>query len=112
MNERAELFEHFKSFIEKELRVKCIEKSTTIQFDLGVEGDDAYDLLEEIDKTYEVDWEGFRFEDHFHSEAWFVLNLFSFLLLFTKAGRKKLSQSEKRPLTVVELFSRVKCLKY
>ena len=37
--------------------------------DIGIYGDDGYDLIQELDERFEMDWEGLRLGVHFGSEG-------------------------------------------
>lgn len=50
--------------------------------DLRITGDDAYELLDEIEKKYDVTWGGFVTKEYFPDEGeaiwWWLKNLFGF----------------------------------
>lgn len=48
---------------------KPIPGSARIYHDMQLGGDDAFELLEGISKTYGVSFEGFRFDDYFPNET-------------------------------------------
>lgn len=43
-------------------------KSTSIENDLGITGDDGHDLIKEYSKTFNVDISDFKFENYFYPE--------------------------------------------
>lgn len=45
-----------------------ISRTTLIEDDLGVTGDDAYDLINSFSKKFNVDISSFRFEEYFYPE--------------------------------------------
>jgi len=70
------------SFISELLSAKSLSLETRIGEDLGVDGDDAVELLEEYSKRFSVDISNFSFDDYFGPEVgfnpfYFLCNLFS-----------------------------------
>ena len=63
------------------VRLQNLESGTSLLHDLGVDGDDAAELVEEFSRRFEVDMSGYRHDQHFGSEA--GCNPFSFLFALT-----------------------------
>jgi hypothetical protein len=51
-----------------------IERQTLIEDDLGVTGEDAYDLIVQISKMYQIDITGFDFAKYFNDEPLIFLS--------------------------------------
>lgn len=59
-----------KEFIRaKSLDGEDIRLTTRIDADLGLSGDDNYEMLEEFVKRFSLDHSKFRYDQHFHSEG-------------------------------------------
>lgn len=71
---------------------KGISLSTTLRDDLGMEGDDAAEFIDEYFIQFNIDALNFRFQDYFGDEGFNLLDLFS---VFKK--------STYRPITVEHL---------
>lgn len=88
-----EFLEEVKSFIAEHTCVKitrlCLE--TTLREDLGIDGDDAVDLLEAFSREFQIDLSDLNFTEYFDAEGFNLFSLFS-------SRRKKL-----KPLTVGKL---------
>jgi len=65
-----------------------VNLTSSLFHDLGVDGDDASDLLERFSKEFNVDISNFKFNDYFGSEVSFVFKLF---FPFSKKSFKKLT---------------------
>ncbi|MBL0104621.1 MAG: DUF1493 family protein [Bacteroidetes bacterium] len=79
-----------KNFVETEAWGEIKSLKTKTEFDLGIAGDDAYELLEKFVVKFELDPKNFEFLDHFTGEAelaegcmWTLLALPVFLSLKT-----------------------------
>lgn len=48
--------------------VRKIHLQTTIGTDIGIDGDDVAELLEDLDKKQKINWTGFDFYDYFRDE--------------------------------------------
>ncbi len=63
--------------------------SSKIEEDLRITGDDIWDLLNELDRKFDIDFEGFCFKEYFYeeSEGWYLFPItFTFIIfrLFLK----------------------------
>lgn len=76
-----------------------ITAATRIGEDLGVDGDDASDLLTEFASRFQVDLAGFQFSRHFGPEAGWS-PFYALYCLFTGRGRTE-------PVTVGQLAKAV-----
>jgi hypothetical protein len=76
----------------------CLE--TRLLHDLGIDGDDAEEFIDEFARVYGVDMAGFKFLDHFGPELWwrFVPTFF---------GRRPKDYALKRPIAVEDLVRSV-----
>ena len=82
---------------ETEVRVEKLALETRLLEDLGVDGDDAFELLEKYSETFKVDFSKFQFSKYFGQEAGLdILSIF-FYLFFPS----HIPQSE--PLTIQDL---------
>ncbi len=70
-----------------------ISENSSLFRDLGIWGDDAWDLIEALEKKYHVSMNDFRFVDYFPSEGSFIF-IFDWLLDIHKRYK---------PITVKEL---------
>jgi Protein of unknown function (DUF1493) len=69
-----EAFEEVKKFIQERWDLypdQHLDRSTSL-VRLGIEGEDAEEILSDFVKIYQIDAQGFKFEDYFPSE--FALN--------------------------------------
>jgi acyl carrier protein len=68
----GELFEELKSFVAQQTydRSTTMERSTLVEDDLGVTGDDAVELLIAYSERFNVDVTNFMAVDYFKSEGW------------------------------------------
>jgi hypothetical protein len=82
-------------------RGKRIDGKTRINFDLGVDGDDGFDLIIEFGKKFDVDVSNFQFGDYFGPEA--GINPFAVLMAILRMllGRP---WSDLKPLYVEEFI--------
>jgi hypothetical protein len=73
-----------KQFIERETAEKGISLKTKLVDDLGLYGDDNYDLLDKFVRKYELKVGSFNYSEHFESESEIFNNgiLFIRLLFF------------------------------
>lgn len=62
-------YETVKRFLEKETLDNVDSLDTKIVADLGLAGDDNYDLLARFIKKFELDYNGFDYSKHFYSEG-------------------------------------------
>lgn len=58
-----------KHFLETESREKVISLNNKVEADLGLSGDDNYELLEKFIKKFELDHQNFDYNKHFYSEG-------------------------------------------
>lgn len=95
--------------------IKCISGITglnecdisinhSLNFDLGIDGNDAVELIEFFSKEFEVDMSDFRFSVYFGPEI--GLTPFSILMYFLSPSKKK------KPLKVADLILSAKLKKF
>ena len=80
-------------------RIRC---STTLLGDLGVDGDDGYDLLSDFAEQFAVDMTAFEFDRHFAPEGlppWFP---FYWLILLFRRGTPE-QRARLEPISVADL---------
>jgi acyl carrier protein len=67
----ANLYEKILSFVSWETgtRKKNLSTTTDLARDLGVDGDDAFDLIDKFGKEFVVDLSDFKFDSYFGSEG-------------------------------------------
>ncbi|MCK5677591.1 MAG: DUF1493 family protein [Flavobacteriaceae bacterium] len=96
--ERNDVFEKVKEFMIREFFVDNIEIThiTTIERDLGITGDDAWDLLEKFGNEFDVDVSNFEFKKYFQEEGDWVFGWLSNIF-------KKNNVITKKNLTVGQL---------
>ena len=58
------------------LELERIGPADRLLHDLGIDGDDAEDLLVDFSKKFEVDMDGFNFEDFFRGEGSYLKVVF------------------------------------
>jgi len=97
MSNVIELVSDFTGFPKNEINAK-----TRLGEDLGIDGQDAYDFIEQFSETFNVDMQNFCFDVHFGPEASFDPFSYLYFLLF---NRKKIQMI---PVTIEHL---VKCAK-
>jgi acyl carrier protein len=78
-----------------------IADNARLLHDLGLDGDDATELIAEISKTFTVNISGFDCSKYFRSEP----SLLSLLWFLPSQKRERISS--KQPLTVAELIGAV-----
>ena len=83
------ILENIKLFISNEFGrdVKDIHHNTMIERDLGIYGDDAYELIVGLSEKFNVDVSRFLIDKYFSSEA----TVFPFLIRFLKIKRNELT---------------------
>lgn len=93
-----EIFIKLRSFIVEEVGVKreAIIREASIEDDLGVTGDDAFDFLIAYGKTFDVDVSKFMAADYFNGEGYEILP--TIIRMFT--GKEK---KQNKILTVAHL---------
>jgi hypothetical protein len=74
--------------------VCLIEPSTNLNTDLHIYGDDAWEILESVHKTFSVVFDGLQFEKYFYTEEEVYLPYFLSALLLKK----------RKPLPVVHVM--------
>jgi hypothetical protein len=88
-------------------RVENIGPETTLVADLGVDGDDADELLDKYADQFRVSMDGFVFLDHFGWEGWwsFVLVDVELLRLISPRFRRlwKAARANERDITIKHL---------
>ncbi|WP_144284007.1 DUF1493 family protein [Chryseobacterium echinoideorum] len=92
--------ENLISFIKKErYEDNEILPQNTLLTDLGIDGDDAVELLMNLQKNFNVSFESFNFNKYFYREGF---SLFSFSTIFkTLLGKPREIKPE---LTIQELY--------
>jgi acyl carrier protein len=87
------------SFIASRLNVslETLMPDTRLREDLGVDGDDAIEFLEDFAETFGVDMTDFRFSKHFGPEAGFNPFYYAYISLLKK---RKVDTS---PITISDL---------
>jgi hypothetical protein len=83
-------------FLEKRMCTRTIELEADIRRALGVDGDDAEELLQAFSALFSLDMSAFRFDDHFGPEAGF--EPISWLLSIPFGSRKRLMPLSVRAL--------------
>ena len=78
-----------------------ISSSSTLLADLGIDGDDAWEILERLHGKYEVDFSEFEFEKHFRNEPCFKGPIYLFRKL---KYRDEHMAARKVPITVASLI--------
>jgi len=68
---------------------KRIVNNTSLQKDLGIEGDDADDFMQTYAQKFNVDLESFKFTDYFSVEGGFNPISYLFVRIFNPAHLKK-----------------------
>lgn len=63
-------------------RIDQIFWNTSLNHDLGLEGDDVDDLLNDIQKKVSIDFSSLNFETYFYSEGNLPIQSLAFILLF------------------------------
>ena len=58
-----------KKFLESQAAEKVNSLNTKVADDLGLFGDDNYDMLEKFIEQFDIDFAGFEYDKHFHSEG-------------------------------------------
>lgn len=73
--EEIDTFEKIKEFVIRESLVDNLEitRMTTIERDLGITGDDAWNLMEKFRNEFCVDISNFEFDKYFQEEGSWVL---------------------------------------
>lgn len=61
--------------------VERVQLKSSLLNDLGVDGDDAVELLESLAVTFGIDFSNFRFRDYFGAEGFDILSWFVDLVL-------------------------------
>ncbi len=97
MNNREKLFELVKTYLS---RSSSFSENSDIQYDLGIYGDDALDLLKEYSQFFEVDISNFDFNKYFNSEGGLFFPKFERIL--SRKGSKLKSISVKDLLGGIE----------
>lgn len=61
-----------------------ISMSSRIEEDLRITGDDAWELLEELDRKFQIDFEGFDFREYFYEEGegWYLFPITFVFIVF------------------------------
>jgi acyl carrier protein len=88
---RDDVYERVRQFVAREasVRVETLTPETRINYDLGVDGDDAVELLEAFMEEFRVDLSAFEFNRYFGPEGGpppaFIGVIFAFPLLLVFA---------------------------
>jgi uncharacterized protein DUF1493 len=101
------LTERVKLFVAKETRfpVRKMSLETRLQQDMGVDGDDAEELIFAFAVEFDVDMTGFQWARHFHSEAFLSSWLFTLL-------HRELVEPADVPVTVQDLVTAAETRKW
>ena len=78
------------NLIQEQMGVKStrLNSSSTLQRDVGMDGDDADEFMRRFARRFSVNMEGFQFEKYFGPERGFLLFDYLFLRLFKKNALK------------------------
>jgi len=95
---RSDLERDVVAFLEREARSGKVDLGMDLRQDLGIDGDDAEELLQRFCVAFEVDAQDFQFSEHFGPEAGF--EPITWLLAKLLGWRRKL-----KPLTVRALVN-------
>ncbi|HMO22288.1 MAG TPA: DUF1493 family protein [Candidatus Melainabacteria bacterium] len=109
-DKQSELFEEFLALIAVQTGTQRNKLNTdTVIQSLGVDGDDACELLEELKRSFNINLDGFEYFDYFHDESWLVTSFLNIALYMTPEGRLNMANNRKtkKDLTVMELFKRI-----
>jgi len=107
------IYERVVVLVEKHTGRKTINPDSRIRHDLGTDGQDAYDLMVELEDKFDVDMTNFVFKRHFGPEApW---NPFVWIY-WTIFDREKLNENgtavKAIPITVMDLYEAAKTGKF
>ena len=96
---KAETLQAVSQFVSEELGVPAtrIKPETRLLHDLGVDGDDAGDLLQHFSARFHVDLSAFRFSWHFGPEAGWSPLYFLYCFFFARGRHRDL------PVTIQDL---------
>jgi uncharacterized protein DUF1493 len=87
-----------------------IRLDTTLYGDLGVAGEDGWDLMQDCGKQFQVDLTGFEFERYFGAEGVSVLAPFCLLwVLLRHPFRKRQRPEERDGLKAVRIRDLIRC---
>lgn len=70
-----------KSFLDSESFEKVNSLNTRVEEDLGIYGDDTSEFLERFVEKFQLDYSGFEYSKHFHSEGELFDPAFAFIAL-------------------------------
>lgn len=88
-------------FIKKERYVdNMILPQNTLLTDLGIDGDDAVELVDHLQKRFNVSFENFEFDKYFSGENHNLFNLSNIVDVLLKKTRKI-----KEELTIQDLYN-------
>jgi acyl carrier protein len=76
------------------IRATQIQSDTAINKDLGIDGDDAVELLQAIKTEFQIDIRDFQFDEFFGPESVGLLNLFGRVIRGDIPKLRRLSLSE------------------
>ncbi|MCX2800793.1 DUF1493 family protein [Microbulbifer thermotolerans] len=79
-----------------------INLSTRLFHDLGIDGEDAMDLISEFSKSYEVDVSNFQYSEYFGNEG--AASPFSLIKMILNCR----TQADKKELTVEKLIESIR----
>lgn len=83
-------------------KARKISHSTSVNFDIRIDGDDGAEFIEAFSKKFNVDLSGFDFHNYFYAEG-FIGPITSLILYI--AGKR---QTKKQSLLVSDLFDAMK----
>ena len=89
----APALEQVKDFIAENARVdrRLLSATTSLFADLGIDGDDAHELIDAFSKRFHVDMARFVFADYFGPEAGFNPLVYMWRRLLLRSARKELT---------------------
>lgn len=99
-----ELYKQVVKIIEYQSGAKKIKPESRIAHDMGVDGDDADELINALQKQFDIDMTNFSFDKHFGPEGFNPISFIYFLF-----NRNKLNLI---PITVMDLYIAAKTKKF
>ncbi|MCA9815505.1 MAG: DUF1493 family protein [Cyanobacteria bacterium HKST-UBA01] len=99
--------------VEKHTGRKTINPDSRIQHDLGADGQDAYDLMVELQDKFDVDMTNFVFDRHFGPEAaWNPFVWIYWMICEREKLNKNCTAVKAIPVTVMDLYDAAKTRKF
>lgn len=106
---RAEIAEFIASFVG--IPSEGLSISTTLFGDLGIDGDDAHELLAAFGKRFNVDLSALDLTKHFGSEGTWPWALFYWVVLWSRSGTPE-QKARLSPITIADLVRAVESGKW